>query len=441
MGHRMTDGRRWVRAAGVGLLSAGFVAVVLSFLADGRSAGPVWTLLPDCGGPIRRVLLVVNSARRSSLRNAALVSRIVNALPRRVKVLIATSDPAAFTIAGEVQAERVRLVPLPESLNLTIWPQDPMLVLTGADGRNCLLLPREFKRADDRKLGIAIAGIMGWTYRDSDLWFEGGNVLSDERHVFIGADTIAENATKLPAERGAVVRRFRRELGRDVLVIGPSPQVVGHIDMMLTPLGAGRIVVADAGWGVRIAERELADRPKTVRAFERNCRGMFFGNPAIRKLSLPGGRTVEPPELVGWTDRAVRDTRLIAPVLDGIARSLARQGYHVIRVPFLYVLPLPPQSHDGRAGQGASTGAVASQPGWAETLLQYPTLTYNNVLIETFDGRSVVYLPQYGWEAMDSAARAAWGDAGFQVRPVDGFAISAIYGGSLRCCTKVLSRE
>ncbi len=56
-------------------------------------------------------------------------------------------------------------------------------------------------------------------------------------------------------------------------------------------------------------------------------------------------------------------------------------------------------------------------------------LTYNNVLIETGESGKVVYLPSYGWPAMDEAAVAAWQSIGFEPCRVEGLAISAMYGG------------
>jgi hypothetical protein len=62
------------------------------------------------------------------------------------------------------------------------------------------------------------------------------------------------------------------------------------------------------------------------------------------------------------------------------------------------------------------------------------------VLIEEdVDGKRV-YLPRYGWAAMDDAARQAWAQLGFTARPIDGLTISAMYGGALRCAVKVLAR-
>lgn len=71
----------------------------------------------------------------------------------------------------------------------------------------------------------------------------------------------------------------------------------------------------------------------------------------------------------------------------------------------------------------------------------YPTLTYNNVLLEqTAEGGSV-FLPRYGFGALDESARDVWTGLGFRVHPIDGLTVSAMYGGSLRCCIKVLVRR
>lgn len=67
-------------------------------------------------------------------------------------------------------------------------------------------------------------------------------------------------------------------------------------------------------------------------------------------------------------------------------------------------------------------------------------LTYNNVLVESRAEGGRVYLPRYGWPALDNAARQTWEALGFMTRPIDGLTISAMYGGALRCAVKVLKR-
>ena len=67
-------------------------------------------------------------------------------------------------------------------------------------------------------------------------------------------------------------------------------------------------------------------------------------------------------------------------------------------------------------------------------------MTYNNVLIEEARDGKTVYLPRYGWPAMDEAASRVWEEQGFAPRAIEGLTISAMYGGALRCSVKVLER-
>ncbi len=72
----------------------------------------------------------------------------------------------------------------------------------------------------------------------------------------------------------------------------------------------------------------------------------------------------------------------------------------------------------------------------------FPCLTYANVLLEQpTEGTWVVYLPQYGFDPLDRAARRTWEGLGCRVVAVEGLAASAMCGGSLRCCVKVLERS
>ena len=73
--------------------------------------------------------------------------------------------------------------------------------------------------------------------------------------------------------------------------------------------------------------------------------------------------------------------------------------------------------------------------------IRYPFLTYNNVLMETRNGQDRVYLPQYGLDSIDREAFKVWEKLGFHITSVEGITTSAMYGDSLRCCTKVLLRK
>jgi hypothetical protein len=213
-------------------------------------------------------------------------------------------------------------------------------------------------------------------------------------------------------------------MGRPVMIVGDGPQPIGHIDMILTPLGGKKIAVADSRWGAGIIAQELNDRPGTITRFERRCEKEFFGRAGIEDVPLNGGGSLNRPTIEGRTPAAVLFSEKVAIELDKIAEQLVAAGYDVVRIPAL----IPDQTN------------YVDQNGHAAP--QYPFLTYNNVLLEQMDGqRAVVYLPQYGLSPMDVAAISCWENLGYEVRPVSGFAISSMYGGSLRCCTKVLLRR
>ena len=381
------------------------------------------TLLPDIGRPISSYVLSVNSARRAALRNAGVVSAIVNALSDSAQVFIITNDRAAFTILHNPWPDRVRFIELPLDNSITIWPQDPFLVLDGGAASGTILASKDFQRAADSAMAGPIAKASGYRLQYSELFFEGGNIVSDSENVFIGGNTVRHNALQLNMHEAEVVLAFQEELGRKAFVIGPVPQPVGHIDMILTPLGEGRVALADAKLGIALAEKQVSQDPEEVEKFERYCRAFFFGHPLINRVQVKDGDTLEAPEVLGRTKEMIKKSRDIAPVLDGIAGALKSHGFIVERVPFLY------------------GGPEASQSKESKVKPVYPMITYNNVLIEEEGGLGMVYLPSYGWEAMDAAGERTWQELGFKTRLVKGLAISAMYGGALRCSVKVLSRS
>jgi hypothetical protein len=265
----------------------------------------------------------------------------------------------------------------------------------------------------------ALATELGWALRSSPLYFEGGNIISDGSVIFVGADTVARNVADLGLEPAEVVHRFEGLLGAPVVVLGPSPQPIAHIDLAITPLGGGRVIVADARWGAQLASAALHDTPEIAAQFEQRSRAFFFGRPEIEKLLLADGSELEAPDLAQATRLAVDASLGIASRLDGIAEGLLSHGFGVERVPLLV---------------GAGPGNGESGPG-------YPVLSYNNVLLESLEGEERVYLPRYGFAPLDDAATSAWRSLGFEVVAIDGLVTSAMYGGALRCSLKVLARE
>lgn len=377
-------------------------------------------VLADTGGSIARALLLVSSPKRSTLRNQELVQNVARRMGPDARLLL-LADPEMI-LDPNPQPDRMQFVGVPDELSFSIWPQDPFVVLRDDRGESRLLTSRDYGRMEDREMARVVADALGWPVEESSLFFAGGNVLADERHAFVGADLIRANQDGASERR--VVERFQRELGRPVIVVGTAPQAVAHIDLMLTPLGRGRVALGDPARGADLAEQALAADAAAVRAFEEHAELYFFGHPELRSLTGPGGRVIHAPAIQGRTADAIADSRRIAPALEAVARDLTGRGYEVLRVPLLLTRLDRPEH---RRGPGESAG--------------YPVLSYNNVLIERVGDTRRVYMPVYGLAALDEAAHRAWTVAGFEPRTIPGVTTSAMYRGSLRCSVKILERR
>lgn len=400
------------------LLSAGYT---LSLVTNGPGAPSEahGRLLADVGEEIQVVVCSATSARTSSLRNSELVSNIVNGLPDHVKVLLLVNDRKAFrTPAGN---RRVTFIELPSDCGISIWPQDPFVVVE--DGQNIrLVTPCRFDREDDRLMPIELGKALEIEVVRSELYFEGGNIVCGTEAVFTGIDTIKLNAEFLRETASQVHSRLEETFGRPLVVVGKGKQAIGHLDLVVTPLGGKRVAVADSRWGANLAQQAITVAPTAVRAFESACEEMFFGHPDIDQLTDRNGHRIDRPKTIDHTETAIHASLKVADELDMIAAQISQAGYEVFRIPSLVPDLTPRLNSSGKE------------------MVHYPFLSYSNVLLETRNDRQTVYLPQYGLAPLDEAAAQRWRELGFDVNEIPGFATSSMYGGALRCSTKVLMR-
>ncbi len=409
------------RGRGAFLLSSLLICIFFFGCALHKGQPTTLAIRSDTSKSISTVLLSTNSARRALLRNAEVTSGIVNALPENVKIYIMVNDKDAFVIGNNPWPDRIEFVEIEFEKSITMWPQDPFLVLKD-ENQTVLLASMNFERASDELMAQKIAEVTGYKLRKSDLLFEGGNIVSDDTSVFIGANTIRQNARHYQMSDVEIALAFEEELGKRVLVVGPLPQPVAHIDMMMTPIGENRLVVADAAAGASIVEKLLESEPQVVKDFEKHCEEYFYGHPAITEVLGRDGTMLRPPDLNGAAQKMISKSKELAPLLDKIAESLETYGYEIHRMPFL---------HGGPTSEGGENMPQVSSP-------SFPMLTYNNVLQEHSQSSQRVYVPTYGLSALDRAAINVWEDLGFETEPISGFEISAMYGGALRCAVKVL---
>ncbi|MCB0328960.1 MAG: hypothetical protein KDD70_04835 [Bdellovibrionales bacterium] len=303
----------------------------------------------------------------------------------------------------------------------SIFAQDNARGIIAQDGNPAILLPRGFRasraRANDELHAQKSDLLFGFTPYVSQLYWEGGNILSDGHNIFVGADAITENMVRLGLTEAEVRQLFCAEfdgalhfLGRvhrDHFIssdkqIGNTGQASFHLDLDLSLLGAvgddgGRkALLASPELGLQVADEVLNEKRMVAEHYlsERDA--------AVKIRS---------------DYREYADRRL--PALQEYRELLQSLEYEVVEVPDLRMDP--------------------SRNLFSTRNLD---LNYCNILPGLVKGvPSIVYLP-YGLPVIDQLASSAYRKAGCHPVPLSQFGRLAnllmLFRGGLRCsCSQV----
>lgn len=343
-----------------------------------RSADPLadgGAVPPDIGGRITELLLYYDPTMQTEL--APLYRDLFRSLGNDLLLRVITPDSAASldfaerwapAALGEGREVEVVSVGMP----LTIWARDRCIA---RQSRSLLRRATSFVPADERgnpeekrndrmvQALLSLAGMLPGIY-SSPLQLEGGNVVANTRHVFVGANVIDDNRAlhqsgRLPAE-------LRRLFGRPyILVGGPNGQTPWcHVDMYLTPIDDRTVLVGSPALGERLLMQAAAAGDAT-------------------SALLLGDR------------EACAD---LEPLFEAAVESVRSRGYRVLRSPVVV----------DRAGD------------WM--------ITYNNVLLERRGGKRVAYVPTYRVPVLDAAAEGLYAELGFEVHAIDVTGVFALGG-------------
>ncbi len=269
----------------------------------------------------------------------------------------------------------------------SLFARDSALAARDRRDRPVLFVPRRLppdhrdkaealdRRAAERTLGVRVM--------QSRLHWQAGNILFDGRTLAVGADTIAENVSRLGLSIDEVTKLLSAEFGHAITVLGdpaagrvddeyegmrPSGQASYHIDLDVALVGASEptALVADERLGLSLLPAALASR-----ALERPS---YLESPSrVRKLIVQEYRT-------GARQRARR--------LQQYRDALIARGYRVVSVPDLRTRALN------------------------ESVAGVRDISYCNVLAARVRGRSSLLYAAWGIPALDAAAVKAYGQAG-----------------------------
>ncbi len=305
------------------------------------------------------------------------------------------------------------------SLNISvfdysIWAQDAYVALEDQNKNTIICEGVLFPRYDDHSIADDISAQTDNSAHQSYLYFQGGNILEVGDYILIGTDYIDENLGRAHLEtEDKVLETFKKLFGKPIISLGrttPIPanhrqylgggyyQPIFHIDMYVTPTG------------------KKATNGKDI---------VVVASPKL------GRKAVE--EQSKSTDYDV--------YFDEAAQQLS-QYFEVVRIP---ILP---------------SKITFSQQG--QTNSRYYYLSFNNAVLENYDGKSNIFLPTFTQDVtdylndssvsyyegtvakrqkLDDTATKVWEDLGFIVHPMDGLEDLAIGWGSVHCITKTLKRK
>ncbi len=352
-------------------------------------------ILSDNQGKIQHIVFQIPQSKNNYFWSVSLsyFRSILEELDSNVEITIITESQSYFERLPEIIKDKwnihntIRTLLIPESEEkLSPWGQDGYVIVKNKDKGITLIVP-----ASERYSAVSRA--LSETYPHmtsivSDLDFDGGNIVSNDRNVFIGYSLIEENS-RLELDEQEIIQKLEEMFGKNVVIIGDKNHRApfDHIDMYLTPIGKKTLLLGDSRLAVDLL--------------------LKTGDPSI--LDSPIFR--KQIELNLSED--------ISGALEKAKDKLENQGFRVIRIPYFGVIYSTQILH-GRFAH---------------------FITYNNVLIEEKGKEKVVYLPIYGIESLDKKAIEIYESLGFRVKEVEiGMGITK-FGGSIRCLSKIVGRD
>ena len=159
------------------------------------------------------------------------------------------------------------ITPVVMGMPISPWAKDRFGTLRRGDEALLALPPRrgggEGPRANDERVPARLCEQLDDVSCIAlSFAFEGGDLLSDDEHVFVPANLVARNPVADEEARRQLLEEIAEVTGRRVIPIGTSATDIPdhHIGMVVTPLGDGVLAVADPDLGRKLYERLPEDR-------------------------------------------------------------------------------------------------------------------------------------------------------------------------------------
>ncbi len=321
-------------------------------------------VLPDSWGAIAEITLQYDSQLSDALE--PMYRDLFGALPIDVRFRVlcpSVVDAQQFIATWKMYLGGRAVDVVNAGLPMSVWARDRCIPTQSGDltGPVSLFAPLpEATYLEERENDLIVCEWLGEVLKAPTrpvvtLRIDGGNLVSNRRHVFIGANVLSENDRM---DKQALAEALELLSGRKYVLVGDEHGEVPwcHVDMYLTPIDDDTVLVASPRFGLELIGQHCDE-----------------GEDPSKNLSLG----------------AACPSDLLQERFDAVATLLGEYGYRVRRIPALVNVP----------------------DEWM--------VTYNNVLIDHRAGHRTVYLPFYGLSVLDDVAAAVYSGLGFEVQPVD----------------------
>ena len=248
-----------------------------------------------------------------------------------------------------------RLDPVVTGYPITPWAKDRFGTFARR-GRPVVAVPPTRARVpgprgnDERVPDLLCDELPGLHCESLPFFFEGGDLLADERHVFVTSTLLGRNQPLDPQRRIELLASIGSVAGREVVTLGHEPDDLPdhHVGMYVTPLGDGVVAVADPDLGARIVQ--AAPVTEGTPGISSDCAAIDKFHRVARELESQGFDVVRIPLLLTATprvyvsynnallERGPSGRRIFMPVygipsLDDAATQLfEQQGWQVVPV-------------------------------------------------------------------------------------------------------------
>ncbi len=245
-------------------------AVVPSAAAGNRADLAHRVVLPDTCGAITEI--VMNYDSDLAWETSPMFRDLFEALPSDIDIRVHCESQASarefilrWGSSAKAQGRRVRIVNV--GLGLTTWARDRVLARSADDafGRPDNVVPAPDPAYGGERLNelyvpeMIRASQLGPAICNTWIHFEGGNVVSNQKHAFVGINVLEENGTRNTSS--LILSELRRVLGREIILVqdrrGDVPWC--HVDMYLTPVDNETVLVGSTAVGFALLDGESLD--------------------------------------------------------------------------------------------------------------------------------------------------------------------------------------